>query len=212
MEYKKRFEALQEFYKAEKVKKDLKQERFRHLEAELEELSKKYTNLAMQKEIVSCASNQARSVGINLITELCSNALKEINPNMSINLTEGQKYGSSFVDLSLVSASDNGEDVVTDPALEDAGGISDIISMSAFIAFNSLNINNKAPVFLDEPTKYVSRENAESSARFIKKVSGINNKQFFVLTHEQDYLPNYSDTHWKLSKNDETGVTVVTKM
>lgn len=212
MEYKQRLEALQEFYKAEKIKKDLKQERLQQLEIELEELSRKHTNLTMQKEIVSCASNQARSVGINLITELCSNALKEINPNMSIKLTEGQKYGSSFVDLSLVSASDNGEDVITDPALEDAGGISDIISMSAFIAFNSLNLNNKAPVFLDEPTKYVSKENAESSAKFVKKVAEINNKQFFVLTHEQDYLPNYSDTHWTLSKNDETGVTTAKKV
>lgn len=208
--YKERLNELSKKYQNEKGKLEEKKERLATLNKEVVELEKEVEKLSLEKQIVSKASDKARKAGKEMITQICSSALKEINPNLSVNIEEYEKYGVSSLDVSLISKNDAGEEVETDPASEDAGGIADIVSMGTFIAFNSLDVNNKAPVFLDEPTKFVSKENAESTAQFIKRVMDSGDKQFFILTHEQDYLPSQCDTHYYLDK-DTMGKTMVKK-
>ena len=205
--HKKRLEELKKKYENEKGKKDTLVRQLEDAKKDVQDLKKSNEELAFQKELVAKASAQARDAGKEMVKSICTDALREINPALSVEFSEEEKYGAAFIDLSLVSKT-NGEKVITDPASEDAGGLADIVSMGTFIAFNHLNTSNKAPVFLDEPTKFVSRDNAENTAKFIEKISNAADKQYFILTHEQDFLPNHSDTHYSLSKNKD-GVSEV---
>lgn len=207
MEYKERFEKLKQKYLSEKSKKDLLINNKKDLSKEIEKLNEEQHDLSVQRELIIKASDRARKDGKDLMESLCTEAIKEIDSNASLKINDGVKYSSPSIDIALETVAD-GKVIKTDPSSEDAGGLADLISLSARLSLNILNNDNKAPIFLDEPTKYVSKNNADSAAKFLRNIVDNNNKQLFITTHEGDFLPEYADVHYNIIK-EANGVSKV---
>ena len=75
------------------------------------------------------------------------------------------------------------------------------ISLAIQASLLKINESNSAPLFLDEPTKFVSKNNAEIATKLIKEISKSVGRQVFVVTHEKDVMPQYADKHYEISKN-----------
>lgn len=207
--YKDKLEKVKQHYIAEKLKRDALVDRCECLEKDIKELSEKQESMEVQKGIIIKASDKARENGKALMEDLCTEAINEINANTKVTLETSIKHGTPSMEV-ILKTEEDGKVTETDPAQEDAGGISDLVSMSALMALNQLDEANSAPIFLDEPTKFVSRNNAELSARFLKEMSENSNKQIFVVTHEQEIMPEYADAKFKVEKDN--GVSKVTKI
>ena len=197
---------VKEKYLKEKTELDILTQNQKNLEKEIDDLKKQKYSESLEREIVSKASEAARAAGIQLIEDLCSKALQEIDPTLSVKVKHSYKNMTPCVDVVLVRKID-GKEIETDPAQEDAGGIADLVALSSFLSLNILNDTNTAPIFLDESTKFVSRDNSVSIADFFKGISKEIDKQLLILTHESD-LPLSATDHFVLEKGLD-GITNV---
>ncbi|MEG1300593.1 MAG: hypothetical protein RSC93_07795 [Erysipelotrichaceae bacterium] len=194
MDYKKELEKIKRFYLEEKGKKD-------NLGSIVEEEKKKVQKIetllhdnGIEKEVILKATAKAREGSKNVIEEISTEALQMVlNTEKKALIEMSLKDGVPAATMMIVSG-EKDEELKTNPANSNGGGLRDIISLSVLAAIRMLdNKNNKAPLFLDEPFKNLSKEYANQSSTFIKKLSNSIGTQMFIVTHEQDVLPNVAD-------------------
>jgi ABC-type lipoprotein export system ATPase subunit len=66
--------------------------------------------------------------------------------------------------------------------------------------------NNVAPLFLDEPSKFVSKGHSENVAKFLFEVSSYFDRQVFMVTHDE-FLAKTADKAYHFRINDGKTVT-----
>jgi DNA repair ATPase RecN len=129
--------------------------------------------------------------------------------HVSVKIATDEKGGLPTADFKIKTNYDDYQ-TETDPTDEDGGGIADIVSLASFICMNILCSDNTAPIFVDEPTKFVSAGLASKVADFIKKVSHDYGKQIIMVTHAKDTL--YSSDKAFFVEIDENGVSNITNI
>lgn len=193
-------------YTKDKATYDLYAKQKKEKEKELAETQKEQEDLLIMKEILEKSSKEARKNGKEILVETASSALQMVmGDNLKVDIVLGQRTGVPTADLEIVSEY-NGQENRISPH-DDGGGIRDLVSLSTFLATGFLvGNNNKAPYFLDEPTKFVSEEYAEKTAHAIKEIIDYSGKQAIIVTHEKRYLPSVANCAYELEK-DDTGTT-----
>ena len=188
-------------------KKEATEEEFQKASNKLSKLHKREAELMEMKSIIDEASNEARKNSVELLEEVATNAIQMVmGDKREVMLSMTKKSGVPSAEL-LVKTKHDDIEVITSPADEDAGGVTDIVSLAIFMAVRMLcGKNNCAPYFLDEPTKCVSAGNADNTAAFIKDLCDYTGIQTIMVTHERDYLPAIADKSYLLDV-DSKGIT-----
>ena len=197
---------LKDSYLSDKGKRDALLEQQKQLTKDYDEQYQKLQDLKIEKETVLKAAATAREHGRKLIEDLSSDAIQmSLDQDLNVKIDTQLKRGVPYTDLTISGL--NGS-LSTSPD-ENAGGIADIVAMSVFTSISSLVKENTAPLFLDEPTKYVSLDNHERVASFIEKIPEYTGKQIFVSTHDDVYLSKMAGKTFELDKDLNTGITKV---
>lgn len=165
------------------------------------------TNLK-KKFLLQEACDTARKTSYDRFAIIATSGLQQIfGKDISVEIVSGEKNSVPTANF-MVRTKYDGYETFTNPTDSDGGGVADIISLSAFICMNILyGDKNTAPLFLDEPTKFVSAGYASSVAKFIKEISEEYNKQIIMVTHAKE--TQYSaDAVFNIAL-DDTGKSVV---
>lgn len=198
-------------YTKEKTTRDLYVRQKEEKQKALKETEKEYEDILMMKELLEKSSDEARLNGKVVLSETASSSLQLVmGDNLKVDMKLGNRSGVPTADLEIVT--EYGEKEIRIDPNDEGGGIRDLVSLSTFLATGLLvGEDNKAPYFLDEPTKFVSEEYAEKTAHAIKEIVKYSKKQAIIVTHEKEYLPNVADASYELIKDDEDGVTLSTR-
>lgn len=198
-------------YTKEKTTRDLYVRQKEEKQKALKETEKEYEDILMMKELLEKSSDEARLNGKVVLSETASSSLQLVmGDNLKVDMKLGNRSGVPTADLEIVT--EYGEKEIRIDPNDEGGGIRDLVSLSTFLATGLLvGEDNKAPYFLDEPTKFVSEEYAEKTAHAIKEIVKYSKKQAIIVTHEKEYLPNVADASYELIKDDENGVTLSTR-
>lgn len=191
-----------EYYRANGEKYNLETQKSRQ-EKEIEEFSTKSMETGTMKQLLEKASEEARENGKRVLSETSTNAIQMVwDDSMEVDMDIQIKRGVPNADLFIRQLSD-GHVLETDPAQEEGGGLADIVSASTFMSLGMLvGDNNKAPYFLDEPTKYVSKGNSDNVAKFLKEIVDYSNKQTILITHDS-VVAESGDKIFKVVKDVE---------
>lgn len=189
-------------YTKEKTTLDLHEKQKSDAEKELNDTEKEHGNLLTMKELLEKSSDEARKNGKGILSQTASSSLQmAMGENLEVDMVLGHRSGVPIADLEIVTH--YGKEVNKINPSDEGGGIRDLVSLSTFMATGFLvGGDNKAPYFLDEPTKFVSVEYAEKTAHAIKEIVDYSKKQAIVVTHEKDYLPSVADVSYELMKDD----------
>lgn len=181
-------------------------------ERELAEIAESQKVYQLKKIILHEASETARDDARKELERLATYALQAIiGKHVSLKIELDRKGNSPVAEFKVVTeyGDEEGQYIETDPAEEEGGGIADIVSFSTLITMLQLvgNPNNKAPLFLDEPSKFVSKGHSEDVAKFLSQISNIFDRQVFMVTHDEN-LANSGDKayHFEI----KAGTTEVT--
>lgn len=198
-------------YTKEKTTRDLYVRQKEEKQKALKETEKEHEDILMMKELLEKSSDEARLNGKVVLSETASSSLQLVmGDNLKVDMKLGNRSGVPTADLEIVT--EYGEKEIRIDPNDEGGGIRDLVSLSTFLATGLLvGEDNKAPYFLDEPTKFVSEEYAEKTAHAIKEIVKYSKKQAIIVTHEKEYLPNVADASYELIKDDENGVTLSTR-
>lgn len=153
---------------------------------ENEEYDKKIKCNLEEKLLLREICNTARKTAIDSFESLATDGVKFIfGPHIAIKVETEKEGNTPSADFKIVTKYDDYE-VVTDPTDEDGGGIADIVALTTFLCMNILSGDNSAPMFLDEPTKFVSEGLASRVADFIKSITNDYDKQIIMVTHAKE--------------------------
>lgn len=168
----------------------------------IEECKEEISKYEKKKAVLVEASEEARNHSIEVFEGVATNALKEIlGDNLSVEIEVGELNGNKTLNF-LVKSKYSDHEVIVDPTTEDGGGVADVVALSSLIAMNSfLSDENDAPIILDEPTKFVSKGNAESVAKFLKTISEDFGKQIIMVTHD-GVSSEFADKAYRVCLND----------
>jgi len=144
------------------------------------------TNLK-KKFLLQEACDTARKTSYDRFATIATMGLQQIfGKDISVEIVASEKNSVPTANF-MVRTKYDGYETFTNPTDSDGGGVADIISLSAFICMNILYGNkNTAPLFLDEPTKFVSAGYASAVAKFIKDISEEYDKQIIMVTHAKE--------------------------
>lgn len=203
---KQNLESLKTQYTKEKTTFELYKKQKKDKEKELSKTENEHRNLLIMKELLEKASDEARKNGKEILSETASSSLQMVmGDNIKVDIELDHRSGVPIADLEIISQYGNKENRINPH--DEGGGIRDLVSLSTFMATGFLvGGDNKAPYFLDEPTKFVSEEYAEKTAHAIKEIVDYADKQAIIVTHEKTFMPNVADVAYELVKDDE-GIT-----
>lgn len=198
--------ALKTRFTKEKATLDLYTKQKSGKEKELAKAEKDHAEVLTMKELLEKSSDEARKNGKEILAQTASSSLQMVmGDNLKVDMELGHRSGVPIADLEIVTQYGTKENRINPN--DEGGGLRDLVSLSTFMATGFLvGRDNKAPYFLDEPTKFVSEEYHEKAAHSIKEVVDFSQKQAIVVTHEKTYLPSVADVAYELIKDDE-GVT-----
>ena len=148
-------------------------------------LDTEYNLNLKKKELLQQACENARKISYELFTNITTNGLTTIFAPMdiSVEIVDKVSRGVPTADF-MVRTKYNGYETFTNPTESDGGGVADIVSLCAFMAMNIIaGDKNTAPMFLDEPTKFVSAGHSKAVAEFLKQISESYGKQIIMVTH-----------------------------
>lgn len=205
-DYQARLDAMKKKYGEDKGKKDLLKETIVKKQKDLSSMRSEVDKNITIREILHDSSEEARKKSKELLERVTSDAVSVVTgENLDVKINLAIKNNAMTAELTL-EANYPGDIVVeTNPAQEDAGGAADVVSLAVFESIRMLSgKENSAPLFLDEPLKYVSAGNAAGSAEFIKGLTEMTGIQTFVVTHELNSLPGVADAAYKLDLADGT--------
>lgn len=171
-------------------------------------LEETYNTNLKKKFLLQEACDTARKTSYDRFATIATMGLQQIfGKDISVEIAASEKNSVPTANF-LVRTKYDGYETLTNPTDSDGGGVADIISLSAFICMNILyGDKNTAPLFLDEPTKFVSAGYSSAVAKFIKDISEEYNKQIIMVTHAKE--TQYSaDAVFNVAL-DDTGKSVV---
>lgn len=163
------------------------------LKEKKEESLKKYEELISKRDKaeIDCRlfkemAKKARELGAELFCDIATCGLKNvISDNLSLVASIGEYGGIPTLDLNTRTEWDNGYITECNPADGAGGGVADVVSLSSFVAAIYLADNgNSAPLFLDEPIRFLSADYAPAAAAFIKSLSEQFGRQIIMVTHD----------------------------
>lgn len=197
-----------EYIKREAIKTRLESE-LKEEEKVIADCKDEISKYEKKKAVLVEASNEARNHSISVFEGVATNALKEIlGDNLSVEIAVSEINGNKTLEF-LVKSTYADHEVIVDPTTEDGGGVADVVSLASLIAMNSfLSDENDAPIILDEPTKFVSKGNAESVAKFLKTISEDFGKQIIMVTHD-GVSSNFADKAYRVAL-DNNGTSQIT--
>lgn len=201
-----RLESLKKKHNEDKGKKELIQETVTKKKVEAAEIKNNVDKNIILREILHDSSEEARRKSKELLESVTSDAISLVTgENLEVKISLAIKNNTMNADLTLEARYPDDIVVETNPAQEDAGGAADVVSLSVFESIRMLaGKENVAPIFLDEPLKYVSAGNAKGAAEFVKGLTNMTGIQTFVVTHELNNLPNVADKAYKLELSEGT--------
>ncbi|MFF2531499.1 hypothetical protein ACFVS2_21565 [Brevibacillus sp. NPDC058079] len=165
----------------------------------------------LKRILVTDAATEAREQSRDVLQDMGTRALQFIlgdNISLEIELKEQARHWIA----NFFTKEEEAEDyqIETDPAEEDGGGAADVVAISTQTAMLQLTGDyNVAPLFLDEPSKFVSKGHSEKVARFLSEISSHFERQTMMVTHDE-YLSNVGDVAYLFKKID--GSTIATKL
>lgn len=171
-------------------------------ERELFKIEKKSHDKRLTKELLEKTSDEARRNGKEIMAQTSSAGVQMVlGENHSVDIELGNLRGLPSAELHIIKEFKNGK-LIIDP-MEDGGGIRDIVSLATFMGTGmTVGEGNQSPYFLDEPTKFVSKDLAEEVSTFIKELASYTGKQTFIVTHDMNHLPNVADTTYRIENHD----------
>lgn len=142
-----------------------------------------------EKLILQEACDTARQIAYDMFSTVATNGLQCIlGDNISVEIHPGERNNIATADFKVKTQYDDFS-IVTDPIESEGGGVSDIISLASFVCMNALNEdNNASPLFLDEPTKFVSEKHTINVSKFLKEISKEYKKQIIMVTHAKETM------------------------
>lgn len=200
----------QEFVKESSEKAALEKQQARQ-ESEARKLKEAGIEKVMMKTLLEKASEKAREDGKKVLSETSTNAIQMVmDDNYVVDMESSIKRGVPHTDLVVRQTTDAGLTIETDPAEDEGGGTADIVAISTFMALGMLaGDENQAPYFLDEPTKFVSPDNSEKVAKFLKEIVSYSGKQTFLVTHDP-IVADAGDRVFYVEKDMDTRTSTVT--
>lgn len=198
--------------KYEKLRKEFEREleRKKHLEEQkevyvgtLSELEDRESDNLLKKELLEQASEKAREDGMRVLADTATNAVQAIlGEDTFVDMVSSIRNGVPNVDV-VVKREINGMEATTDPTQGEGGGVADIVSLSMFFSLGLLvGRDNEAPIFMDEPTKFLSKGYSTQAAAFINEMVDYTGKQTFVVTHDET-IASSGDKVFRTELNDE---------
>ena len=204
-ELKENIKKLNDIYNIEygiqlKLKKEIKT-----MNTELSENEKKISDFERKNFLIKEVSEEARNQAKDYFARLATHGLKIVlGEHLSVDIEVSTKGDSPTLDFLVTSEYDD-YIISADPTEGEGGGVADIVALASFLNLNHLKLDtNKAPLMLDEPTKYVSKGNSREVSDFISQIS--KNKQIIMSTHDQ-VSQDIADKAYLLKKED--GITKV---
>lgn len=181
-----KYEALRRELDREKDKKGVLVEQKESYANEIEVLKVKESDNLLKKELLEQASEKARSDGMKVLSDTASNAVQAIlGEGTYVDMVSSIRNGVPNVDV-VIKREIDGKTVVTDPTQGEGGGVADIVSLAMFFSLRLLvGQDNEAPVFMDEPTKFLSKGYSNEAADFINEMVEYMGKQTFLITHDE---------------------------
>lgn len=180
----------------------------------LNSIKSKQDETLTRKVILEESSKDARENGRQLLSEVCSSAVQSVfNGDVKVEIDMGNKSGEAVADVSITT---NYKDKIVndvDPTEEDGGGLADILAVAFFMTLAQLNgENNTAPFLFDEPSRNVSKgEYSKKFSEFLREMVSYIGKQTILATHD-DFLLNIGDCSYKLTLDNDTGVSLVERL
>lgn len=211
-DYQTRLNDLKQKHHEEKGRKALLEETIVKKQQEQSSMMSEINKNVVIREILHDGSEEARRKSKEILEKVTSDAVSVVTgENLEVKINLAIKNNTMTADLMLEAKYSDDITVETNPAQEDAGGAADVVSLAVFESIRMLSgKENTAPLFLDEPLKYVSAGNANGSAQFIKGLTEMTGIQTFVVTHELNNLPGVADVAYKLDLAN--GVTTAKKL
>lgn len=190
--------------KDEYMNQRLKKENYLKMRAEeqekIEEINKRIDNKVLGKNLLEDVTEDARNKSKEVLEDICNEILSMVlnDEECKAKIDIKQKDGVPAADMYL--ALENGEK--TNPALQNGGGVRDLISLSIMLTMREILGNNKAPLFLDEPFKNLSLGYAGKDVETLKKVIERFGVQTFMVTNERTMTPCVSDRNFYIKKKE----------
>lgn len=208
-EIEKRHEAWKMKTHAEEATLKTLQDQKTKQEMELFRIEKENHKKKVMKELLEKSSDEARENGKEVLEKTATNSVQMVlGDKYSVQIKLDSQRGVPTAEVDIVKETTKGKMVVE--AMEEGGGIRDILSLSSFVSTGMLvGDDNAAPNFFDEPTKFVSAEHKPAVATFMKELVEYTEKQTMLVTHDLEYLPAVGDTVYLVEIED--GVSKMSK-
>lgn len=192
---------LEKLYLKDCTKKELLQKQINEKTEEIFKLEEENKTILIKELLLQESAKSAKNKAKTVLENINTNAIQYVfgsDIKVRVDMHE-EKKGADIIVLSKEGR--NEFDIEIDPNNEDGGGLADIVSLCSFNSIVQLiGKNNKAPLFLDEPTKYVSKGNyAEKVTEYLKDISKVTNKQVLLVTHDE-YLSEIGDATFRVKK------------
>lgn len=193
------------------TKLELLQKQKEEKKLELTKIESEYSDLVIMKELLEKSSDEARKNGKDALSQATSHSLQLVmGDNIRVDMNLKNRAGVPVADLEIITEYGTVENRI-DPH-DEGGGVRDLVSLSTFMATGFLvGDDNKAPYFLDEPTKFVSKKFHQPAAHAIKETVEFSGRQAFVITHEKEYLPALADMAYEIEQ-DVNGISKVFRL
>lgn len=200
----------EKFYRDNTVLNKLLDEK-RVVEEELAEAQKEREWLELQRVLLKDASMEARKQAGQILEDIGTHALQYIFEDKELKIEFNERDEAN---VWVVKHLADGSSVTVDPVRADGGGYADAVAFSLNIAMLHMQEpKNMAPMFFDEPSKYISRGDkgyAERVARFFYEISTDLDIQIYMVTHDTS-LASIAEVAYNLQQND-MGVSRATKI
>lgn len=179
-------------------------------ENEIVALKEEKATIEIQKILLKDASAEARKSAKDVLESMATSALQSIvGDYMSLKIILDEESNPPVAEF-LVESRYTDYVVEADPAEEEGGGIADVVSMALLIGMRQLGgKNNVAPMFLDEPSKYVSKGHSENVAKFLYEASSYFKTQTFMVTHDELLGKMGDKAYHFIAKEGKTEVTII---
>ena len=173
------------------------------------ELTKDQSDNVLKKAILLEACKTMRTMSSDIFSDISTSGVRTIlGDDLTIIIQHGERNGVPTSDFKIKAQYDGYSTELEPTDEESGGGVADIVSLANFLTMNILNSEqNSAPILLDEPTKFVSKGNADRVGEFISNIANQFNKQIIMVTHAQD-TASHADKILNV-RLDQKGTSVV---
>lgn len=205
------FEKINIKFEKENTKKDtLELQKEKELNS-LENISVLLEKNIKKKIFLQKCSSKGKLQAETIIENVNNRMLKYIFP-YNIKFDIEQKISGGITYVYCFTEIDKEKGLIRREPTEGGGlGVVDTISIATRNIFlNEVDKNNKAPIFFDEPGKFISSEYISKIAEYLQTTQSFYKRQMFLITHN-DFISNIGDKAFIVTLND-SGYSVVNEI